>query len=269
MLGVVTLVGVPWDEQSSFMRGAAAAPAAIRRALASPSSNLATEDGGELVFGHNIVDAGDLVVPAGDAAAAVDAIAAGTSDLLSRGATVLALGGDHAITFPLARAHAARYPGLAILHLDAHPDLYDNFEEQPYSHASAFARIMEAGLATRLVQIGIRTLNEPQRKHLQRFAVEQVQMTDWTGQVDLAFDGPVYLSLDLDVLDPAFAPGVSHHEPGGLSVREVLRIIRGFRGRLIGADVVELNPERDRDGVTAMVAAKLVKEIASRLLVVG
>jgi arginase len=125
---------------------------------------------------------------------------------------------------------------------------------------------MEAGLAARLVQVGIRTANEPQRNHLQRFPVEQLRMKDWAGTFDMAFEGPVYLSVDLDVLDPAFAPGVSHHEPGGLSVREVLRIVQGLRGRLVGADVVELNPSRDRDGVTAMVAAKIVKEIAARML---
>jgi arginase len=164
------------------------------------------------------------------------------------------------------RAHAVRFPGLAILHLDAHPDFYDDFEGKPYSHASAFARIMEAGLASRLVQVGIRTMNEPQRKHLHRFPVEQFQMRDWTGMMDVRFDGPVYLSVDIDVLDPAFAPGVSHYEPGGLSVRDVLRIVQGFQGQLVGADVVELNPARDRDGVTAMVAAKIVKEIVARLL---
>ncbi len=264
----VTLVGVPWDDQSSFMRGAAAAPDAIRRALASPSSNMSTEAGLELVWGRNLLDAGNLRIPAGDAGKAADAITSRVSELLAGGASVLALGGDHAVTFPLVRAHAARFRALNILHLDAHPDLYDDFEGQPYSHASPFARIMEARLASRLVQVGIRTLNEPQRSQLQRFAIRQIGMRDWTGSVDLALDGPVYVSLDLDVLDPAFAPGVSHHEPGGLSVREVIRILQTFRGRLVGADVVELNPSRDRDGVTAMVAAKLVKEIASRMLAV-
>ena len=266
MTGVVTLVGVPWDEQSSFMRGAAAAPDVIRRALESPSSNLAAEDGRELALGRNLVDAGDIALPAGNPAAVADAIAREVAELLARGATIIAIGGDHAVTCPIVRAHAGRFPGLAILHLDAHPDFYDDFDGQPYSHASAFARIMEAGLASRLVQVGIRTMNEPQRKHLQRFPVEQVLMRQWTGSLELAFDVPVYLSIDLDVLDPAFAPGVSHHEPGGFSVRELLQIIGGFRGQLIGADIVELNPERDRDGVTAMVAAKLVKEIAARML---
>jgi arginase len=266
MTRVVTLVGVPWDDQSSFLRGAAAGPGAIRRALANPSSNLSTEDGRELAIGHNLVDAGDLTLAAGDPALIAEAIARDVSGLLTGGATIIAFGGDHAITYPLVRAHASRSPGLGILHLDAHPDFYDDFEGQPYSHASAFARIMEAGLASRLVQVGIRTMNEPQRKHVQRFPVEQVQMRDWTGTIDVAFDGPVYLSVDLDVLDPAFAPGVSHYEPGGLSVRELLQIIASFRGQLIGADVVELNPARDHDGVTAMVAAKVVKEIAGRML---
>ena len=266
MRDAVTLLGVPWDDQSSFMRGAAAGPDAIRRALRSPSSNLSTEDGRELALGGNLADAGDIALPAGSPGAVADAITRNVSEWLGRGATLIALGGDHAVTFPIVRAHACRFPGLAIVHLDAHPDFYDDFDGQPYSHASTFARIMEAGLASRLLQVGIRTMNEAQRKHLERFPVEQIPMRAWTGAEELVFDVPVYLSIDLDVLDPAFAPGVSHHEPGGLSVRDVLRLIRGLKGRLVGADVVELNPTRDREGVTAMAAAKLVKEIAGRLL---
>jgi arginase len=262
----VTLVGVPWDEQSSFMRGAAAAPDAIRRALESPSSNLSTESGLEFGTDALLADAGNVAIPSGDPAAAIEAILSAARRASSGGAPVLALGGDHAVTFPLVRACAERYPDLSILHLDAHPDLYDNFDGSCFSHACPFARIMEARLTARLVQVGIRTLNEPQRRQAERFRVEQIEMRHWTGQADLAFDGPVYVSLDLDVLDPAFAPGVSHHEPGGFSVREVLHIIQRFRGTLVGADVVELNPSRDRDGVTAMVAAKLVKELAARML---
>ena len=262
----VTLVGVPWDEGSSFLRGAAAGPAAIRAALASPSSNLSTEAGPDLAPGVNLLDAGDVPLPAGDPAAAGDAITRAIEVLIEQGRPVLALGGDHAVTFPIVRAHAGRYRGLNILHLDAHPDLYGDFEGKPWSHASPFARIMEAGLASRLVQAGIRTLNDAQRPQVRRFGVEQIAAHDWHENVELAFDGPVYLSLDLDVLDPAFAPGVSHHEPGGVSLRDVLRLLRRVRGRLVGADVVELNPSRDRDGVTAMAAAKLAKEIAARLL---
>jgi agmatinase len=264
----VTLLGVPWDEQSSFMRGAAAGPDAIRAALHSPSSNLSTETGHDLVLGTHIVDGGDIRIPSSDPGAIVDAIARAASDVLAHGSALLALGGDHAVTFPLVRAHAERHPGLAILHLDAHPDLYDDFEGQRYSHASPFARILEAGLAARLLQVGIRTLNDTQRRQASRFGVQQIAAGDVidTAPESLRFDGPVYLSIDLDVLDPAFAPGVSHHEPGGLTVREVLRLVHRFSGRLVGADIVELNPSRDPSGVTAMVAAKLLKEIAARLI---
>jgi arginase family enzyme len=124
---------------------------------------------------------------------------------------------------------------------------------------------MEEGLANRLVQVGIRTLNRHQRSQADRFGVEIIDMRAWTAGVRPDVSGPVYVSLDLDALDPAFAPGVSHWEPGGLSVREVITLVQGVGGTLAGADVVEYNPARDPSGVTAYVAAKLVKEIASRM----
>lgn len=264
----VVLLGVPWDEQSSFMRGAAAGPDAIRRALVSPSSNMSTETGPDLAFGSNLLDAGNVRIPSGDPGRAADAIASAAGEVIDGSSALLAVGGDHAVTFPLVRAHANRYPGLSVLHLDAHPDLYPDFEGRPYSHASPFARILEGGLVRELVQVGIRTLNDAQRPQVRQFAVRQLPARDFgvaTPDV-LRFEGPVYLSLDLDVLDPAFAPGVSHHEPGGLTVRDVLHVVQRFSGRLVGADIVELNPLRDPSGITAGVAAKLAKEIAARLL---
>jgi arginase len=263
----VTIIGVPWDEQSSFLRGAAEGPRAFRAALASDSSNQSTESGLEL-SNDLVVDAGDITIPTSDPPGAIAAIERGAHQALQGGAAVLAIGGDHAISWPLVRAHAALHRGLNILHFDAHPDLYDVFDGERHSHACPFARIMEEGLATRLVQVGIRTLNDAQRSQVTRFGVEQIDMVSWDGAdavaARLAFDGPVYISLDLDVLDPAFAPGISHYEPGGLSVRDVIRIIQRFRGHLVGADIVELNPTRDRDGVTAMVAAKCAKELIGR-----
>ena len=135
-----------------------------------------------------------------------------------------------------------------------------------YPHAYPFARIMEEELAVRLVQIGIRTLNKHQREQADRFGVELHEMKNWSDQIKLEFDGPVYLSLDIDALDPAFAPGVSHYEPGGLSTRQILNIIQKFKGQLVGADIVELNPSRDVNNMTAMVAAKFFKEILDRML---
>ena len=259
----VAFLGVPWDEMSSFLRGAAAAPGAVRQALASPSANWTTEAGRDLAAEPRLVDAGDVRVAGGPGTA--DSIAAQVRAVLETGARVLACGGDHAVTFPLVQAHAALHGPLTVLHLDAHPDLYDEFDGQRLSHACPFARIMEAGLARRLVQVGIRTMTPHQREQATRVGVEVVTMDAWPAAA-IALEGPVYLSLDLDVMDPAFVPGVSHHEPGGASVRDVVRIVQRMRGRLVGADVVELNPSRDRDGVTAMVAAKCVREILDRLL---
>jgi agmatinase len=260
----VAIVGVPWDEQSSFARGAALGPAAIRAAMRSASSNLSTESGLDLGDEPRLTDAGDVAVPSGAAAAA--AIEGSVRDVLASGARVLALGGDHAVTYPVVRAHAGRYPGLTVVHLDAHPDLYGVFEGNRLSHACPFARILEEGLARRLVQVGIRTQNAPQREQAARFGVEQVDMRGWRPDLVIEADGPVYVSVDLDVLDPAFAPGVSHPEPGGLSTRDVVGFLQRLRGRVVGADVVELNPARDVADATARVAAKVAKELLARLL---
>jgi agmatinase len=259
----VAFLGVPWDAMSSFLRGAAGGPAAVRRALASPSANWTTESGRDLAAEERLVDAGDVHV--GADASAVEAIATQARAVLATGARVIACGGDHAVSLPLVQAHAALHGPLTVLHLDAHPDLYDTFEGQRFSHACPFARIMEAGLARRLVQVGIRTMTPHQRAQADRFGVEVMPMDVWPA-APLVLDGPVYLSLDLDVMDPAFVPGVSHHEPGGASVRDVVRLVQRLQGRLVGADVVELNPSRDRDDVTAMVAAKCVRELIDRLL---
>ena len=262
--GSVALLGVPTDENSSMLRGPAQAPAKIREVLYSGSSSDCSEDG-TVILGGGLDDAGDLAFGAGEEG--FGEIERGVGALLDRGAHVLALGGDHAITWPVVRAHAARYPNLAILQFDAHPDLYDDFEGNRLSHASPLARIMEAGLAKRLVQVGIRSTNRHLREQVERFKVEQVTMREFTSDVTIDFGAaPVYVTIDLDVLDPAYAPGVSHHEPGGLSVRDILRVLDKTTGRIIGADIVELNPLRDPVGTTAAVAAKLVKELAARLL---
>jgi agmatinase len=254
-----TLLGVPFDGKSSFQRGAALAPPAIRSALATASTNTWTEDGFDLAAPGSYLDDGDLVFS--DERDWTSVIDLGVTALLDRGGAPLLLGGDHSITFPAARAVARRHGPLQILHFDAHGDLYDSYQGDPLSHACPFARIMESGLATRLIQVGIRTLTAHQRDQITRFGVETHEMRGWTGPFPVQLDGPVYLSLDLDVLDPAFAPGIAHPEPGGLSVRELIAMIQGFRGRLVAADLVEFNPAIDDSPRTALVAAKLVKEL--------
>jgi arginase len=262
--GTVALVGVPLDENSSLLRGPAQAPGRIRETLFSGSSSDCSEDGTVVVGSEHFVDTGDLPLPQGPAA--MQAIETAVADLLARGTRVLALGGDHSITFPILRAHAARHPDLAVLQFDAHPDLYDDFDGNPHSHASPFARVLEQGLVKRLVQVGVRSTSAHLRQQIARFGVESITMREFRPDLRLTFTQPVYVSIDMDALDPAYAPGVSHHEPGGLSVRDILNVLEGTGGRIVGADIVEMNPLRDPVGTTAAVAAKLVKELAARLL---
>jgi arginase len=261
---IIDLIGLPSDVNSSFERGPAQAPAAIRRALWSDRGNLACEDGQEIGIDFELRDRGDLVLTetAEDDAVIAAAIAASVAS----GAVPLALGGDHAMTHPVLRGiHAAHGP-VTILHFDAHPDLYDNFDDNPRSHASPFARIMEAGLAKRLVQVGIRTLNRHCREQANRFGVEIVPMADFAPDKVPVLEGPLYVSIDLDGIDPAEAPGVSHPEPGGLTVREVLAVLRRQTAPIIGADIVELNPRFDQNERTAILAAKLVREVSALIV---
>ncbi|MBL8186485.1 MAG: arginase family protein, partial [Acidobacteria bacterium] len=159
------LIGIPWDEMSSFMRGAAEAPPLIRAALFSEASNPFSESG-LAVTREAIYDAGDIAATNGEAMLAQ--IEAGITTLLEQGFQPISLGGDHAITFPVLRAFAKRYRRLSILHFDAHPDLYDELDGNRLSHACPFARIMEEGLVERLVQIGIRTMTDHQRQQVER-----------------------------------------------------------------------------------------------------
>ncbi|MCZ4282251.1 agmatinase [Kiloniella laminariae] len=262
--GDVALLGIPLDHNSSYMTGPALAPQRIREALHCGSANMTSETGYDLGADSRFKDFGDLKFSGRETA--LSEISDRVAAIIALGAKVLSLGGDHSVSAPLITAHAKAYPGLNILHFDAHSDLYDELDGNRDSHACPFARIMETGLVKRLVQVGIRTLNQHQKEQAERFGVEIIQMKDWKANLDLSFDGPLYLSIDLDVLDPAFAPGVSHHEPGGMSVRELINSLHKLDADLVGADIVELNPHRDLVGMTAMVGAKLVKEVGSRLL---
>jgi agmatinase len=242
------------------LRGAAVAPAAIRAALASDHSNLSTEFGQEIGEDIRLEDSGDLALE--EAPSDVERIRESAAAAAREGVRPIFLGGDHFITYPIVAGLADVHGPLNVLHFDAHPDLYDDFEGNRLSHASPFARIMESGHAKRLVQVGIRTLNRHCREQADRFGVEIVPMHGFAPEHVPLPGSPLYVSIDLDALDPAFAPGVSHHEPGGLSVRDILDVLHRASGPIIGADVVEYNPTRDVNGMTAMVAATLVKELA-------
>lgn len=260
----LALIGIRYDENSSFTKGAADAPPQIRAALRSDAWNLTSENGTDLSGDGVFFDAGDIEPVAGSEMSAL--IENSVYTLIADGLMPISLGGDHSITHSVVRAFARKYKDLNVLHFDAHPDIYDSYQGNRNSHASPFARIMEEKLAKRLVQVGIRTFTADQREQVRKFGVESIEMRNLIGNVQLEFDGPVYISFDIDALDPAFAPGVSHREPGGLTTRQAIDLIQRLKGKVVGADIVEFNPRMDPLHVTGTVCAKLLKEIAAKML---
>ena len=257
----IALVGLPTDRNSSYLRGPAGAPRAVREALGSDMGHLTAEGGADLT--GVLADLGDVALKEDEGdherirAAAMAAFRSGPA---------LFVGGDHYVTWPvLAGLKAAGRPAPHIVHFDAHSDTYPDYEGNRFSHASPFARILEEGLCASLTQVGVRTVNAVQQAQIDRWGIK-VFGPDCLAEAKAALpSGDVYVSFDLDGLDPAFAPGVSHHEPGGLSVREALSVIAAIPGTVISADVVEYNPARDLNGMTAAVCVKLIKELSARI----
>jgi len=259
---VVRLIGVPTDVNSSFLRGPAAAPPLVRAALHSPHANGCAEIGDAFGLDVRFEDSGDLPLAENDSDRAL--IEAGVAAALAAGEMPFCIGGDHSISYPAVTAVAAHAGPVDILHFDAHPDIYDDYEGNPWSHASPFARILEAGLCKRLVQVGIRTMSPHLQDQVRRFGcVEVVSMRAFDPARVPVLEGPVYVSFDVDGLDPSVAPGVSHWEPGGLTVREAIAVLERQTAPIIGADLVEFNPVRDPSGLTAIVCAKMVREISA------
>jgi len=260
--GVPVLLGIPFDANSSFMRGTAEAPALIRQGFRSDSSNMCTEAGTDLDR-QPFLDAGDLKLTEQNAFGEIEKA---VGELLAQDRRVISLGGDHSITYPILKAFHKKYNAISLIHFDAHPDLYDEFQGNRFSHACPFARIMEEGLAKQLIQIGIRTMNRHQKKQAERFGVQVIEMETLPSFERLKRAGAVYISFDLDVLDPAFAPGVSHREPGGMTVREAMRHLHQITGNIVGADLVEYNPKRDVSDLTSAVCGKILKELLGKML---
>ncbi|KAI3449111.1 hypothetical protein Pfo_005776 [Paulownia fortunei] len=275
------MLGLPLGHNSSYHQGPRYAPPHIREGIWHPSTNSSTEKGKDISDPRVLSDVGDVPIQelreAGvDADTLMNTITECVKQVMEENPLrPLVLGGDHSITYPVVRAVSEKLGGpVDILHIDAHPDIYEAFQNNIYSHASPFARIMEGGYGNKLLQVGIRSINEEGREQGKRFGAKQFEMTtyahdrEYLENLTLGGDGAkgVYISVDCDGLDPAFAPGVSHREPGGLSFRDVLNIIQNLKGDIVGADVVEYNPQLDPvDGLTTMVAAKLVREIAAMM----
>lgn len=256
------ILGFEWDASSSHARGAALAPSVVKRLFTSEASSAYSTD---LIDMREAIESYQIPALPEDGAAARNMIEKTVAECLAAGLAPLSVGGDHSVTFPILKAVHARRGAVNVLHIDAHPDLHEEFGGDPFSHACPFARALEGGLVKELVQVGIRCSDPHQREMAKKYGVTALRADEVENVPAEIFAGPLYVSIDLDGLDPAFAPGVSHPEPGGLSTLDVLSMMRRIKGPLIGADVVELNPERDIQMMTARVVVRLLKELAAKI----
>ncbi len=256
----IALLGFAWDASSSYARGPALAPAIIRSLLWNEASSPYALDGTDI---RPLVTAYDFPDLPDDAVAVRSIISHSVSKQVAAGRAPLSLGGDHSITYPILKAIKAARGPVNLLHIDAHMDMYEELNADAYSHACPFARALDDGCIDRFVQVGIRSRSPEQTRRAAKFGVLSLGADGLDEIPANFFEAPLYISIDIDGLDPAFAPGVSHPEPGGLTTREVLGLISLARGNILGADVVEVNPERDINLQTAHVAVRLIKELVA------
>lgn len=264
----LAFAGLPCDEQSTFRRGPAEGPSRIRLAYDGRCYNATTELGADLA--GLVSDAGDWL-PGGSWEEAREDYRFRAEELLAGEAVPFFAGGDHAITMPLVEALEVIEEPVHVVQLDAHPDLYPEFDGDRWSHACVGARILEMEHVASLTQIGIRTLNQPQlevaRRHAGRLTILEARDLSFRPS-DLSHipeGAPVYLTVDLDAFDPAYAPGVSHPVPGGITPRQALALIQEAPWRLVGMDAVEVNPSLDQGDRTAVLAARLLHEAMGRV----
>lgn len=277
----VAVLGVPFDGATTFRAGSRFGPAGIREAsllLRPHNEALATSP---FSLGQ-VVDAGDAPASPIDVGTAHQAILECAAALVGGGARVLGLGGDHSVSLPLMRAAAARHGPLALLQLDAHTDTWDSYFGAGVTHGTIFRRAVEEGVVdgNRSAQIGLRGSLYGAADYADNAALgfsmvlaQQLDETGPNGALSTAYgvlSGSVYVTVDIDVLDPAFAPGTGTPEAGGLSSRELLAIVRGLIDldiNIVGADVVEVSPPYDPAGVTSVAAANVAYELATLLVV--
>lgn len=263
----VVVLGLPLDMATSGRPGARLGPDAIRRA----SVNLAWE-GNKFPWQFNVfdqvkvVDAGDLVFDCGDAEDFTYRLENAASEIIRSGKTLLGLGGDHFVTLPILRAHAKRYGEMALIHFDAHTDTYAN--GSAYDHGTMFYHAPKEGLISskHSIQIGIRTEYDKDEHALN--VIDAMEANDLSVDVivsrikETVGDRPVYVTFDIDCLDPAFAPGTGTPVIGGMNSDKVLKIIRSLVGvNIVGMDVVEVSPAYDQSDITALAGATIALEL--------
>ncbi len=253
------MLGAPYDRTSSFRRGARFGPAAIRWASQSVESYspVLDRDLEELV----LTDRGDLEIEALPAEAMVEAVRAALTPVVSEGSLPVMLGGDHSVSVGAVQAVAAGHPDLRVLILDAHLDLREEYQGSRWSHATVARRILETVEAGRIIVLGARSGTREEFAAARALRAAQPNLKISNDLWSVLEDGPVYLSMDMDVVDPSAAPGVGNPEPGGPTGANLIDLLRVLAPlRIVGLDVVEVSPPYDPSGATAVLAATILRE---------
>lgn len=276
----VAILGVPFDSGTSYRTGTRFGPRKIREASL-------------MIWGHNstlnvtplkklkVVDYGDVSVIPTSIEHTMEVITNTSSEIINSNTTLIALGGDHSIALPLLRAHCKKYGPVSLVHVDAHIDTWESeFEAIPYSHGTPFRHALKEGLIRQgeYIQIGIRgpvsgenDYEENESLGARRIGIQEVMEAGISGvlkEVHERMKGPVYVTVDIDSADPAFAPGTGTPEVGGLTSYQLLQLVRGLHGlNLIGFDLVEVSPPFDHGDITAILAANIVFEYLSLLAI--
>lgn len=255
------ILGLPMDYTVSFRPGSRLGPERVREVSYGVEEYSFYQ--GESLFDRMYFDAGDVALPIGNVPGSLEAIREAVEAVLEAGKIPLSLGGEHLVTWPVIQAMAAKYPDLAVVQFDAHADLREDYLGEPNSHATVMRRIAELIGPKNVYQFGIRSGT------VEEWAYARENTNLFFDQINPALQQvlpelkhrPVYVTVDIDVVDPAFAPGTGTPEPGGCTSREIIKAIQLLsQCHVVGFDIVEISPALDLSQITALLGAKLMRE---------
>tara|TARA_Y100001970_G_scaffold250322_1_gene321975 strand:- start:362 stop:1321 length:960 start_codon:yes stop_codon:yes gene_type:complete len=274
----VAIIGVPFDAGTSYRPGARFGPQSVRQASRQLRTNYHPDYDVEPFKVQQVADAGDIACNPFDINEAIKQIENGADDLLSKAGSIVTIGGDHTIALPLLRSVNKKVGGpVALVHFDAHLDTWDTYFGAPYTHGTPFRRAREESLFLddASMHIGIRgpLYSTDDLKNDRELGFKTIHCDEFQTQSidqivkrikDRIGNNPLYISIDIDVLDPAHAPGTGTPEVAGMTTREILNVLRGLAGsQLVSADVVEVAPAYDHAELTSTAAATIVYELVN------
>jgi len=258
----VVLFGIPMDYTVCFRPGTRFGPASLRQAsYGLEHYSLQFDDS---LKNRSFHDAGDLVLPFGNATQSLREVESFVRNLTGEQKAPFAFGGEHLVTLPIVRALYDVYPNLHVIQFDAHADLADTYFDEPVTHATVMRRILDFLPHDQFFQFGIRSADKLEVEFARNISHHPFEVSKPLAEVlkTVAKDAPIYVTLDVDVFDPAYAPGTGTPEAGGITPREMFEAFGLLRGRnIVGADLVEIAPALDPTGCTAVLGAKLVREM--------